>query len=205
MGEDCCNHVNKVEIKQDDKKLRNVILIALILNLVMFFVEMFYGVISNSLSLKADAIDFFGDSANYFVTLFVLNSSILIRARASILKAVSMLAFGLWVVVEGLLKFYSQELPNSTIMTWVGIAALLINVFVALMLYQYRNGDSNMQSVWLCSRNDAIGNVAVIVASAAVFYSSSKWPDLIVALFMAVLAIKSAVSIIKLARNELKS
>jgi Co/Zn/Cd efflux system component len=205
MGEDCCNHVNKVEIKHDDKKLRNVILIALILNLAMFFVEMFYGVISNSLSLKADAIDFFGDSANYFVTLFVLNSSILIRARASILKAVSMLAFGLWVMVEGLLKFYSQELPNSTIMTWVGIAALLINIFVALMLYRYRNGDSNMQSVWLCSRNDAIGNVAVIVASAAVFYTSSKWPDLIVALFMAVLAIKSAVSIIKLARTELNN
>jgi Co/Zn/Cd efflux system component len=205
MGEDCCNQVNKVEIKHDNKNLKRVIQIALVLNLTMFFVEFFYGVISNSLSLKADAIDFLGDSANYFITLFVLNSALIIRARASILKAVSMLAFGLWVLIEGILKFNSHDLPDSTIMSWVGALALVVNVAVAIMLYQFRKGDSNMQSVWLCSRNDAIGNVAVVLASVAVFYSASKWPDLIVAFFMAILAIKSAVAVIKLARAELNN
>jgi Co/Zn/Cd efflux system component len=205
MGEDCCNQVNKVEIKHDNKNLKRVIQIALVLNLTMFFVEFFYGVISNSLSLKADAIDFLGDSANYFITLFVLNSALLIRARASLLKAASMLAFGLWVLAEGLLKFNSQEVPDASIMSWVGILALVVNVAVAIMLYQFRKGDSNMQSVWLCSRNDAIGNVAVVLASVAVFYSASKWPDLLVAFFMAILAIKSAIAILKLARAELSS
>jgi Co/Zn/Cd efflux system component len=90
-------------------------------------------------------------------------------------------------------------------MSWVGILALVVNVAVAIMLYQFRKGDSNMQSVWLCSRNDAIGNVAVVLASVAVFYSASKWPDLLVAFFMAILAIKSAIAVLKLARAELSS
>jgi Co/Zn/Cd efflux system component len=153
--------------------------------------------------LKADAIDFLGDSANYFMTLFVLNSIIQTRAKVSLLKAAFMFSFGLWILTEAIIRFTSKELPNFITMSWIGLLALVVNAFVAFLLYKFRNGDSNMQSVWLCSRNDAIGNIAVIFASAGVFYLSSKWPDLIVAIFMAALSVNSSYKVLKLASAEL--
>lgn len=204
MSDHCCNNVTKVEINHTNQSFKKILWIALILNFTMFFVEVTFGVMSHSLSLKADAIDFLGDSANYFITLFVLNSAIQTRAKVSLLKATFMFCFGLWILTEAVMRFISPEIPNSFTMSWVGSLALAVNALVSFLLYKFRGGDSNMQSVWLCSRNDTIGNAAVILASIGVFYFSSKWPDLIVALFMAVLSAFSSYKVLKLASKELQ-
>lgn len=205
MGDCCCENVCKVELNETNKSFKKVLYIALFLNISMFFVEIIYGYLSNSLSLKADAIDFLGDSANYFATLFVLNSAIQTRARVSLLKAATMFSFGIWVLSEAIIRFSSTELPDAFIMSWIGVIALIVNAGVAILLYKFRGGDSNMESVWLCSRNDAIANLAVIIASLGVFYLKSKWPDLIVAFFIASLAVTASWRVLKSASRELKS
>lgn len=209
MGDKCCDNVCKVELNvelnETHKRFKKALIVALCLNVSMFFVEIVYGFLSNSLSLKADSIDFLGDSANYFITLFVLSSALQIRAKASLIKAASMFAFGCWVLFEAVLKFRSPELPDSFTMGWVGFLAFAVNASVAYILYKFRGGDSNMQSVWLCSRNDAIGNIAVLFASAGVYFTGSKWPDLCVAGLMAVLAVHSSYLVLKTASRELKT
>lgn len=202
MG-DCCDGVCNVEIDKTTASFKSVLKLALYLNVFMFFVEVIFGSIAHSLSLKADAIDFLGDSANYFATLFVINSAIQTRAKISLLKAATMFGFGGWVLAQAIVRFQSTELPVPLTMSWVGFAALVVNALVAYLLYKFRGGDSNMQSVWLCSRNDAIGNVAVVLASAGVYFFSSKWPDLIVAIFMAALAVHSSWKVLRVAAGEL--
>ena len=204
MSDSCCENVCKVELNETNKAFKKILWIALILNFAMFFVELAFGIMSHSLSLKADAIDFLGDSANYFATLFVLNSAIQTKAKVSLLKAAFMFSFGLWILTEAVLRFVTPVIPNSFTMSWVGALALAINAGVAFLLYRFRGGDSNMQSVWLCSRNDAIGNIAVIIASVGVFYFSSNWPDLIVAIFVASLCVHSSYKVLKLASKELQ-
>lgn len=202
MGAHCCNHDN-LNVSENNKNFKRVLWIALVLNFAMFIVEIVYGVLSHSLSLRADAIDFLGDGVNYFATLFVLNSHIATKAKVSIAKALFMLGFGLWVLIEAFMRFNSAELPDSFTMSWVGFLALFVNALVAFLLFKFRDGDSNMQSVWLCSRNDAVGNLAVILASAGVYWWGTQWPDLIVATFMALLALSASAQVIKAARNEL--
>lgn len=204
MSASCCGPKN-INIKEVNKSFKTVLWIALILNFAMFLLENFQGLLSHSLSLRADAIDFLGDSANYFVTLFVLTSSIKTRATVSLTKAIFMFGFGLWVLIEAIIRFNSETIPNSFTMSWVGVLALAVNGVVAFLLYRFRDGDSNMQSVWLCSRNDAIGNIAVVMASAGVYFYSSKWPDLIVALFMAILSISASLKVLVLVKNEFES
>lgn len=196
-----CSH----EIKYDSKNsaFKRVLWISLILNFGMFFVEVIYGLLSGSLSLRADAIDFLGDGTNYFITLFILNSAIQTKAKFSLAKAIFMIGFGLWILTEAGMRFFSGQVPESFIMSWVGALALLVNAFCVLLLYKFKEGDSNMQSIWLCSRNDAIGNLAVIFAAVGVYYLGSQWPDLVVAIFMASLAVHSGFQIIRSARNEL--
>lgn len=204
MGSSCSHdHNHEIEYDPNNKAFKRVLWLSLILNLGMFFVEVIYGVLSNSLSLRADAIDFLGDSANYFVTLFILSSALTIKSKVSLAKAIFMLAFGAWILIEAVMRFNSVQIPDSLTMSWVGFLALFVNAFVAYLLFKFKDGDSNMQSIWLCSRNDAIGNLAVILASGGVFALASKWPDLIVAIGMASLAVHSAIQIIKAARNEL--
>ena len=204
MSASCCGPKN-INIKEVNKSFKTVLWIALVLNFAMFLLENFQGLLSHSLSLRADAIDFLGDSANYFVTLFVLSSTVKTKATVSLTKAVFMFGFGLWVLVEAIIRFNSETIPNSFTMSWVGVLALAVNGIVAFLLYRFRDGDSNMQSVWLCSRNDAIGNIAVVVASAGVYFYSSKWPDLIVALFMAILSISASLKVLILVKNEFES
>ena len=114
-----------------------------------------------------------------------------------------MIVFGVWILVEAGMRFFSNQVPESFIMSWVGFAALFVNAFCVLLLYKFKDGDSNMQSIWLCSRNDAIGNVAVIGAAGLVYMLGTQWPDLVVAIFMAALAVHSGLQIIRSARNEL--
>ncbi|MBC7430389.1 MAG: cation transporter [Bacteriovorax sp.] len=202
---DCCSHDHSDDLEFDpsNKAFKRVLWISLILNFGMFFVEVIYGVLSNSLSLRADAIDFLGDGANYFVTLFILNSALKTKAKFSSAKAIFMLVFGAWILVEAVMRFFSHSVPNSFTMSWVGAMALAVNGLCAFLLFKFKDGDSNMQSVWLCSRNDAIGNVAVIVASGGVYWWGTQWPDLVVAIFMASLAVHSGAQILRSARNEL--
>src|SRR5690606_1572828 len=102
-------------------------------------------------------------------------------ARASLIKGASMAVFGLWVIGNAIYRALVGSAPEASVMWTVALLALAVNVAVAVLLYRYRAGDSNMRSIWLCSRNDAIGNIAVIIAAAGVFATSSRWPDLIVA------------------------
>jgi Co/Zn/Cd efflux system component len=187
-----------------DPRYRRILWIALILNLAMFIIELAAGLASGSVSLLADAIDFFGDAANYGVSLAVLSMALVIRAKAALLKAACMLGFGLFVLGKAAWSARAGIPPEAITMGVVGFMALCVNVGVAAMLYAYRNGDANMQSVWLCSRNDALSNIAVILAAFGVFGTASAWPDVIVAGIMGLLAISSAFTVFKSARKELQ-
>ncbi len=186
-------------------RYRRVLWIALIVNAAMFFVEIAGSYGSASLALLADAIDFGGDALNYGVSLAVLSYALAWRARAAVLKAFCMIGFGLFVLGSALFAVWSGTVPNAAVMGGVAVVALISNVAVAWMLYAYREGDANMRSVWLCSRNDAIGNVAVMFAALWVFGTGSAWPDLTVASLMAALAIHSGWSVLRQARGELQS
>jgi Co/Zn/Cd efflux system component len=179
--------------------------IALLLNAMMFFVELIGSKNSGSNALFADAIDFFGDAVNYGVALFVLASTLTVRARAAWFKALCMALFGAFVIGRALWLAYAGSAPEPFVMGWIGALALVVNVSVALLLYAYREGDANMRSVWLCTRNDAVGNVAVIVAAIAVAFSASRWPDVIVSFGMGCLALQSAWLVLRQAQKEMRT
>ena len=184
-------------------RYRKILWIALIVNAAMFLIEMGAGVQAGSLSLLADAVDFAGDALNYAVSLAVLASALAWRARAALLKAVSMMGFGLYVLGAAVWSVWDGGVPQATTMGAVALLALVVNVAVAWMLYAFREGDANMRSVWLCSRNDAIGNVAVFMASLGVFGTGSAWPDLTVASLMAALALHGGWTVLRQALGEL--
>lgn len=169
----------------------------------MFLVEIGAGVQAGSLSLLADAVDFAGDALNYAVSLAVLASALAWRARAAVFKAATMIGFGLYVLGSAVWSVWNGELPQAVTMGAVALLALAANVAVAWMLYAFREGAANMRSVWLCSRNDAIGNVAVLLAALGVFGTGSAWPDLVVASLMATLALHGGWTVLRQARNEL--
>ncbi|HNP35424.1 MAG TPA: cation transporter [Woeseiaceae bacterium] len=186
-----------------DPLFQRVLWIALIANLAMFFVEIVASHVGDSMSLQADALDFFSDSANYAISLFVVGMAITARAKASLFKGATMALFGTWVIGSAVYRAMTGSAPDPSMMGSIALLALVVNVAVAFLLYRYRAGDSNKQSIWLCSRNDAIGNVAVMLAAAGVFASASRWPDLLVAGVIAALNISAALHVIRLARTEL--
>jgi Co/Zn/Cd efflux system component len=183
---------------------RPALWIALVLNAGMFLVEIAAGLTAGSTALLADSADFLGDSANYALALAVLSMALAWRARVALLKGITMGLFGLWVAGMTINHLIAGTVPEAFTMGAVGIAALAVNVAVALILYRFRNGDSNLRAVWICSRNDAIGNLAVMAAASGVFATGTAWPDLAVAAFMAVLALWGAVQVIGHARRELQ-
>jgi cation diffusion facilitator family transporter len=204
MGAHCCEHdTPAAHTLQYPARYRRILWIALVINAAMFVVEIIAGVRSGSLSLLADAIDFAGDALNYGVSIAVLSAALAWRARAAMVKAVSMGGFGLVVLGQAVWHMWAGDVPDGTTMGVVGTVALVANVAVAWMLYAYREGDANMRSVWLCSRNDAIGNIAVMLAGVGVLGTGSRWPDLLVATGMASLALHSAWLVWRQARNEL--
>lgn len=180
-----------------------VLWIALGVNAAMFLLEIAAGVASGSVALLADAIDFLGDAANYALTLAVLAMGAVTRARAAILKAASMLLFGVFVLGRAAWAAFHGAPPEAFTMGVVGLLALLANVGVAVLLYAYREGDANMRSVWLCTRNDAIGNVAVLLAALGVLGTGTRWPDLAVAAVMAALALSAGLGVLRQARREI--
>ena len=202
MSASCCGPSQKPSL---DPRWRRALWIALIVNAGMFLVELAAGEIADSRSLQADALDFFGDAANYAISLGVAGLALAWRARASLFKGVTLALLGAYVMVGALISLFIGASPEPRIMGAVGIAALIANVGVALMLYRFRDGDSNMQSVWICSRNDAIANIAVVGAALGVFGTGTAWPDLIVAAIMATIGISGGIKIIRLAWGELSS
>lgn len=202
IKEDCCP-VDR--IAPVDPAYRRVLWIALIVNGAMFVVEAFAGVNAQSVSLLADATDFLGDAANYGISLFVLGLAITWRARAALLKAASMGLFGLWVIGQAIHNTIFSASPDPMVMGVIGVVAFIANIAVAALLYRYREGDANMRSVWLCSRNDAIGNLAVLLAASGVFATGTPWPDLVVAAIMALLALQAASSVLRQSLGELKA
>ena len=186
-----------------DPMWRRILWIALVINAAMFGVEIVAGVAADSRALQADALDFLGDSANYAISLGVAGMALAWRARAALFKAVTMLAFGMWVFGSAIWGFVAGSAPHAETMGIVGALALAANVAVALMLYRYRTGDANMRSVWICSRNDAIGNLAVMGAALGVFGTGQSWPDLAVAAIMAALAIWGSIEVFRHARSDL--
>ena len=183
---------------------RRALWIALIVNAAMAAVEVAAGLHAGSVSLLADAIDFLGDAANYGVSLFVLGMALAWRARAALLKGLSMGLFGVFVLGKAAWVSTSGSVPEPLTMGLVGGLALAANLGVAALLYAWREGDANMRSVWLCTRNDAIGNVAVVVAALGVFGTGTAWPDLIVAGVMGTLALTAAVTVVRQARGEMR-
>lgn len=207
MSEHCHGHCSHdappAESIVNLARYRRVLWTALALNAAMFFVELLAGAQAGSLSLLADAIDFAGDALNYGVSLAVLASALAFRAKAAAVKALSMMGFGVYVLGNALWSLWHGAPPNALTMGVVALLALAVNVGVAVMLYAFREGDANMRSVWLCSRNDAIGNVAVMLAALGVFGTGSAWPDLLVAGLMAALALNGGWAVWRQARQEM--
>jgi Co/Zn/Cd efflux system component len=182
---------------------RRVLWAALAINTAMFVVEVGGGLHAGSVALLADALDFFGDAANYALSLAVLSLGLAWRARAALVKAASMAVFGVLVLGRAGWVAWQGGMPEPATMGLIALLALAANLGTAALLYAFRDGDANMRSVWLCTRNDAIGNVAVGVAALGVFGTGSRWPDLAVAVLMAVLALAAALSVLRQARAEL--
>lgn len=184
---------------------RRALWAALIANAVMFGVELVAGLAAGSVSLQADALDFFGDAANYALSLSVLSLALVWRARAALVKGISMGVFGVWVLGAAVFNIVGGATPHAMTMGAVGFVALIANVGVAALLYRFRDGDANMRSVWLCSRNDAIGNAAVMIAALGVFGTGTLWPDIAVAAVMAGLALSASIETVRAALRELKT
>ncbi|ARS26968.1 cation transporter [Sphingomonas sp. KC8] len=188
----------------NDPRWRRALWIALAVNLAMFGGEMFAGLSAGSKALQADALDFLGDSANYAISLGVAGLALVWRARAALLKGATLAVLGFYVIGATLWAIWNGERPQAEVMGAVGMLALIANAAVAIMLYRFRSGDANMRSVWICSRNDAIGNIAVVLAAAGVFGTGTAWPDLIVAAILAGLGLSGGMHIMRAAQVELR-
>lgn len=205
MGANCClPEDHNPEHHLHEERYRRVLWAALGINLVMFLIEIIAGLAAGSASLQADALDFLGDTANYSISLFVIGMALRRRARAALIKGATMGVFGLYVLVIAAWHVWSGTLPLALTMGAVGIAALAANGVVFAMLWVWRDGDANMRSVWLCSRNDVIGNCAVLLAALGVFGTETAWPDIIVAAVMALLALQGSYLVIRQSLVELR-
>ncbi|WP_017931230.1 cation transporter [Robiginitomaculum antarcticum] len=182
---------------------KRALLIVIAINGIMFIAEIIIGIQIGSQALLADALDFGSDTATYGISLAVIGAPLATRSKAAMFKGVSLAIIALIVLGTTFWKFFAGGVPAPQIMGLVGAVALAANLLSLVILMRWRDGDANIRSVWLCSRNDAIGNVGVIIAGIMVFVSGAAWPDLVVAILLASLFLKSSYSIIKQARREL--
>jgi Co/Zn/Cd efflux system component len=204
MSASCCSHGHHHDANQGHPGYRRVLWAVLAINAVMFLVEVAAGVAAGSASLQADALDFFGDAANCAISLFVIGMALRYRAMAALGKGISMGVFGLWVVGVVLWHLAHGTLPSAITMGAVGVAAFAANAASFALLWAYRAGDANMRSAWICTRNDAIGNLAVLAAALGVFGTGTGWPDLTVAAIMAGLALQGAFTVIRQSIGEMR-
>lgn len=201
MGQQCCG---TNDFDGTTRGYRQALVAVIVINAAMFVVEILGGAWAGSQALKADALDFLGDALTYGLSLWVIGRSLQTRASAALLKGISLALMGVWVLGSTIWQVWILGVPSAGIMGAIGVMALAANLASVLILLRYRDGDANVRSVWLCSRNDAIGNVAVIAAAVLVAFTASPWPDLVVAALMAGLFLKSSVSIIRQAMSELR-
>ena len=206
MSASCCNHSHADDAAQklSDKTHRRILWVVLVVNATMFAVEIGAGLASRSASLQADSLDFLGDAANYAISLLVVGMALRIRARASLVKAITMAVFGLWVIGVAGWSIHAGTTPQAYTMGVVGFSALIANAASFGLLWRFRERDSNMRSAWICTRNDVMGNIAVLLAAAGVFGTGTGWPDVIVAAVMAVLALQGAAAVSRQALAELR-
>ena len=196
------DHDHSFDGMSDDYKRRLIAVI--VINAVMFVVELGAGHLAQSKALQADALDFGADAVTYGLSLAVIGQALTIRARLALVKGLSLLVIGLYVFATTLWQIVSGSLPEAALMGGIGFLALAANLASVAFLARYKDGDANIRSVWLCSRNDAIGNVAVMIAAGAVWFWVSPWPDIAVALIMSGLFLRSAVEIIHRAIGEMR-
>ena len=205
MSAHCCGHDHHhADPNRGNTAYRRVLWAVLAINAVMFLVEIGAGVAAGSASLQADALDFLGDAANYAISLFVVGMALRCRAMAALGKGASMGVFGLWVMGTVVWHLAHGTLPNAFTMGAVGFAALAANAASFGLLWAHRAGDANMRSAWICTRNDVLGNLAVLAAALGVFGTGTGWPDLIVAVIMAGLALQGAATVIRQSLGELR-
>jgi len=195
-----CGHCGQFDGVSSEYKRRLWIVIAL--NATMFVVEMAAGQLANSRSLQADALDFFGDAVTYGISLAVIGGTLRLRTTAAFVKGVSLMLMGMWVFGSTLYHAFILGVPSAEVMGLIGILALLTNLASVALLVRYKDGDANVRSVWLCSRNDAIGNLAVMAAALGVWGTSTAWPDLLVAAIMAGLFLTSSIQIMLQSKRE---
>ncbi len=203
MSASCCGGTPKFQAP--DPGYRRALWLVLAINAAMFCVEIGAGLAAGSASLQADALDFLGDAANYAISLFVVGMALRYRAMAALAKAATMGVFGLWVIGVTVWHALHGTLPQAFTMGAVGFTALVANAVSFGVLWAYRAGDSNMRSAWICTRNDVLGNLAVLVAAAGVFGTGTGWPDLVVAMIMAVLALQGAWTVMHQALVEVRA
>ena len=204
MAECCCPPPLNLDSHRGNQAYRRVLWAVPAINAVMFLVEIGAGLAAGSASLQADALDFLGDAANYAISLFVVGMALRYRATAALLKGATMGVFGLWVIGTIVWHTMHGTLPSAFTMGTVGLAALVANAASFGLLWAYRTGDANMRSAWICTRNDVLGNVAVLLAAVGVFGTGTGWPDVIVAAIMAVLALQGAAVVARQAAEELR-
>lgn len=207
MATHCCGHQEQ-NIGDDPHRqaiYRRVLWAVLTINAVMFVVEIGGGLMSGSVSLLADALDFFGDAANYAISLIVVGMALSYRARAALIKGATMALFGVWVLGVTLWHILHGTLPGAMTMGGIGMTALIANALSFWLLWRHRDGDANMRSAWICTRNDVLGNLAVLLAALGVFSTGTGWPDIAVAIIIAALALQGATIIIRQAIAELRA
>ena len=198
----CCHEHGPAPGSDVTLAQRRALWAALIINAVMFVAEMTGAFFSQSVGLQADAVDFFGDAANYGLSLAVLGMGLAVRSKVALIKGVTMIAFGVWVGGTIIHHAMSGTVPAASVMGAVGFAALCANVICAVVLFKFRGQDANMKSVWICSRNDAISNIAVMLAASGVWVSASGVPDLIVGALIGALALGGGVQVVRAALGE---
>ncbi len=200
-----CGCGDNIKFDGLSSRYKTVLWIVIAINLVMFVVEFGASIASQSMALRADALDFLGDSLTYTITLLAIGHSVQWRASAALFKGITLALMGVWVLGSTIHRVFVLGIPNEMVMGLVGLMAFGANIISALLLMKYRNGDANVRSVWLCSRNDAIGNLAVLFAAGVVYLTQSQWPDLVVAMLMATLFLHSSSLIVTQALGELRS
>lgn len=206
MADACCSPPPlNLDRHRDNKAYRRVLSAVLAINAVMFLAEIGAGLAAGSASLQADALDFLGDAANYAISLLVVGMALRYRAAAALAKGLTMGVFGLWVIGTVVWHAAHGTLPSAFTMGAVGVAALAANVASFGLLWAYRKGDANMRSAWICTRNDVLGNIAVLLAALGVFGTGTGWPDVIVAAIMAGLALQGAVVVAQHSTAELRT
>lgn len=200
MSAGCGHHHGTFEGLSDEYKRRLWLVIAI--NATMFIVEMTAGALAGSQALQADALDFLGDTTTYGISLAVIGAPVRVRSMAALAKGISLTVMGLWVFGATIYHVLIVGIPRAEVMGIVGVLALAANVASVMLLWRYKDGDANVRSVWLCSRNDAIGNVIVMIAALGVWGTATKWPDLLVAGIMAGLFLYSSWQIVTQAMHE---